>query len=65
MIEIMLLELYKNSLNNAKERKSAMEHILYEMEEAGMLPPENPNNFHDVAGDTVYIREWEPEDEQK
>lgn len=28
-----------------------------------MLPPENPNNFHDVAGETVYIREWEPEDE--
>lgn len=65
IIKIMLLELNKNSLDNARERRSAMEHVLYEIEKAGMLPPISDSTKYEMTGyGSIYydIPVWEPEE---
>jgi hypothetical protein len=69
MIDLILEELESDDLTG--KLRWVAEHILWICEDAGMLPPENPNKYDPVATITPtgqasygFAREWEPEDEK-
>jgi hypothetical protein len=57
IIKLMVDELKTNSLDSEAEMKSAMEHVLFVMEQNGMLPPRAP-----IPGTNFSDNYWEKEE---